>query len=104
MWFQVWISLSPSMSTCPAARPPPQALLHGLITLQKKIDAQSIKSVPWYDKDNPGDALPIPVLGPDLMDPRDYARIKEYTAEKAIAEAAAAEAAAEAAVAEGAAA
>ncbi len=82
----------------PGCPPTPQALLHGLITLQKKIDAQSISSVSWYDSETPSEALPIPVLGPDLMDPRDYPRIREYTAEKLkkqqmAAEAAAAEAA-----------
>ena len=32
---------------CP---PTPQALLNGLITLQKKIDKQSLKNVRWYQK------------------------------------------------------
>jgi len=65
----------------PGCPPTPQALLHGLITLQKKIDTQSIKEVSWYRKDGEN-AIPVPVLGPDIMDPRDYELIKQYAEDK----------------------
>jgi NADH-quinone oxidoreductase subunit B len=72
---------------CP---PTPQALLNGFITLQKLIDKQSIKTVRWYRK-GPETALTVPVLGPDLMDPREYDRIKEFSQNKLLAQQSAAQ-------------
>lgn len=62
----------------PGCPPTPQALLHGLIALQKKIDTESIKTARWYQK-GPSKPIPIPILGPDLMDPRDFNAIKEQS-------------------------
>ena len=73
----------------PGCPPTPQALLHGLITLQQKIDNQSISEVPWYRDPGQGELIPVPVLGPDIMDPREYEQIKQFTQQKLTAEAAA---------------
>jgi NADH-quinone oxidoreductase subunit B len=55
----------------PGCPPTPQALLHGLIKLQEKIDGQSVLSARWYQRGS-SEAVPVPLLGPDLVDPRDY--------------------------------
>ncbi len=55
----------------PGCPPTPQALLHGLIKLQEKIDGQSILSARWYKREG-SEAVPLPILGPDIIDPRDF--------------------------------
>ena len=54
----------------PGCPPTPQALLHGLITLQKKMDKESVLTARWYQK-GVSEEVPMPLLGPDLIDPRD---------------------------------
>lgn len=82
-----YIPVDVYITGCP---PTPQALLHGLITLQKKIDRQSIKQVRWYQKEG-SETIPVPVLGPDVMDPREYDLIKQVSADKLVIEQAPAE-------------
>jgi NADH-quinone oxidoreductase B subunit len=59
----------------PGCPPTPQALLYGLMELQKKIDKQSIRDVVWYRRGE-AEGIPEPVLGPDLFDPRRAEEIK----------------------------
>jgi NADH-quinone oxidoreductase subunit B len=63
----------------PGCPPTPQALLFSLIALQKKIDGQSLANlddVPWYGV-GPSEATPVPILGPDIIDPRQMDIIRQ---------------------------
>ena len=65
----------------PGCPPSPQALLNGLITLQNKIQTESLTKVRWYQKGK-NVPIPIPVLGPDIIDTRKTEEIKKYCSNK----------------------
>jgi NADH-quinone oxidoreductase subunit B len=65
----------------PGCPPTPQALLNGLIALQKKIDTQTYETSPWYQKGS-SEPIPIPILGPDLIDPRQNAIFHQLAKKK----------------------
>ncbi len=66
----------------PGCPPTPQALLNGLIALQKKIQQQSLAvaaSTPWYGG-GPNEPIPVPILGPDVIDMRQAEIFKREAA------------------------
>jgi len=67
----------------PGCPPTPQALINGMIKLQEKIDKQSIRQVRWYRKGPDSVEIPVPLLGPDLIDLRRSDEIKKISMQKA---------------------
>lgn len=71
----------------PGCPPTPEALIYGLMKVHEKVERQSIQQVPWYRKER-SEFVPIPVLGPDIFDPRQVQLIREHTLGKGAAQAA----------------
>jgi len=58
----------------------------GLIILQEKIKHQKLADAEWYKKDF-HEEIPVPILGPDLIDPRKYQLIREQSEKLTVKEA-----------------
>ena len=70
----------------PGCPPTPQALINGFIRLHEMIEGQSRKDYTWYQDRGQGEAIPIPVLGPDVFDPRQIPLIKSEAAKAELVE------------------
>jgi len=56
---------------CP---PTPEAVINGFMVLHNKIQNENIKAVRWFRKE-PIPEVPVPILGPDLIDVRQIPEI-----------------------------
>ncbi len=61
----------------PGCPPTPEALLYGAMKVHEKVFSQSVKTAPWYRKDQLNESIPVPVLGPDLYNPQDREALKK---------------------------
>jgi len=64
----------------PGCPPTPQALVYGFVKLHEMIEGQTRKDYTWYNKRGQSEGIPIPVLGPDIFDPRQIPLIKSEAA------------------------
>jgi NADH-quinone oxidoreductase subunit C/D len=60
----------------PGCPPTPQALINGFVKIHEMLRGQSVFQVPWY-KEEPREPVPVPILGPDVVNPAQLLRVKE---------------------------
>lgn len=63
----------------PGCPPTPEAIIYGVMRIHDMVMKQSIKTVPWYRRDQRNEAVPLPVLGPDLYNPKNRDALRQLT-------------------------
>lgn len=61
----------------PGCPPTPEAIIYGVMRIHDMVMKQSIKTVPWYRRDQRNEAVPVPVLGPDLYNPKNRDALRQ---------------------------
>jgi NADH-quinone oxidoreductase subunit B len=52
----------------PGCPPRPEALLHGILSIHARMERESIRDMRWYRKHAMDEGVPVPDLGPDIVD------------------------------------
>ena len=52
----------------PGCPPRPEALIHGFLTIHARMEKETLKNMTWYRKGEVDEGVPVPDLGPDLVD------------------------------------
>lgn len=52
----------------PGCPPRPEALLHAILSIHARMEREHIPDLRWYRKGEVGEGIPVPELGPDLVD------------------------------------
>jgi NADH-quinone oxidoreductase subunit B len=52
----------------PGCPPRPEALIHGFLTIHARMETETLKNMTWYRKGEVDEGVPVPDLGPDLVD------------------------------------
>ncbi len=60
----------------PGCPPRPEALLHGILTIHARMEHESLRTMRWYRKGEADEGVPVPELGPDLVDWRLIEKIE----------------------------
>ena len=75
-YFDEAVQIVPVDVYVPGCPPTPEALLYGVMQVHKKVFTQSVRTAPWYRRDKLNESIPLPVLGPDLYNPKDRDALK----------------------------